>query len=162
MCALAVASRPCAISGASSGGNRAQAFVGFVFATLSLCLPLWPRWPHTGGTACSLYRKSRTISRAFRLAQLGAPEHWHAYLMRHVKLIMHLPAGSLSPMGSKPSGPSVKVMAVVAIFGRVQTTGLQPRRKETRVHLCRNALIDGEGPRLGPRPGLVHRVSLCV
>ena len=91
----------------------------------------------------------------------GAPEHWHAYLMRHVKLIMHLPAGSLMTMimaGVRVS-PQPKVMAVVAIFGRVQTSGLHSRRKGSRVNLSRSSLIDKGGPRLGPRPDLVHRVS---
>ena len=78
---------------------------------------------------------------------------WYDYLMRHARLVVGLPRDGMH--GWRWSGG---VVALLAVFGSGLGLTRSPRR-ERRVDISVQEGLERDGPRLGPRPQLLHRVS---
>lgn len=86
-----------------------------------------------------------------RMGEKGEP--WFDWLMRHSKLVVGLPREGIGGWDAKGG-----VVAVLASFGTGIGLTASPR-KERRIDIEVQAVLEGEGPVLGPRPRLLHRVS---
>ena len=89
----------------------------------------------------------------------GGEKPWFDFLMAHSQLVIDVPVGALrGRYGLVPL--TVRLVVVVASFGNGKLSGFaRKRRPERRIAVEVIPSLSGDGPRLGPIPVLLHRVS---